>query len=145
MRNRTVALIFFLINFSSFGYINIYPLKFEKEISKGAFEEFVLYNRSSKVRKYRVYVEDIEGRNFMTEWTKVYPKSVTLNPLEEAEVKVYVEAPTEIQDGVYETNLVFKEIALPSIKLSEEEKNKKMNVLTQVKMRLKGKVERKTH
>ncbi|MCI6152130.1 MAG: hypothetical protein MR673_03260 [Fusobacterium perfoetens] len=133
-------ILFFIINTISFAYINLYPLEFNKNITKGAFQEFVLYNRSTKPVRYRIYIEEVPNRNSMKDWIEVYPKSITLNSLEEDSIRVYVQSPEGTKEGIYEANLVIKEISLPQPKLTEEEKNKKHNILTMVKLRLKGSV-----
>lgn len=139
---KIVMILILIINSISYSYINIYPIKFEKDITEGAYEEFTLYNRSNKVRRYRIYVEDVEGRNSMKDWIEVYPKSISIKSLEEKNVKIFIEAPENIKNGIYESNFVVKEILPPTTELTNEEKNKKTNILTMVKLRLKGKIER---
>lgn len=139
---KTVMILILIINSISYSYINIYPIKFEKDITEGAYEEFTLYNRSNKVRRYRIYIEDVEGRNSMKDWIEVYPKSISIKSLEEKKVKIFIEAPGNIKNGIYESNFVVKEILPPTTELTNEEKNKKTNILTMVKLRLKGKIER---
>lgn len=124
----------------SFGYINLYPLKFEKNITHGASENFVLYNRTLTPLKYRVYVESVEGKKSMANWVEVYPKSILIDPLKEEEIRLYVEAPKNTQSGEYQANLVIKEISLPSPQLEVKESKKKARVMTMVKLRLKGRV-----
>lgn len=142
LRKILILFVYSVISFSAKAYINIYPVKFDKDITKGADEEFFLYNRSTKTRKYRIYVEDVEGTKSMKDWVEVYPKSITLKSLEEKKFAIYVEVPKDAKNGVYESNLVIKEISLPIVEQTKEEKEKKTNILTMVKMRMKGKVER---
>ena len=77
----------------------------------------------------------------MEKWVQIYPRSITLEPLEEKKIQVYVEAPKEAPVGKYQANLVLKEVGLPVIEKDKED-NKKHNVLTMVKIRLKGNVKR---
>lgn len=123
-----------IISFSSFAYINLYPTKFEKNITNGAYEEFVLYNRTTQPKKYRLFIEDIGDKKDMSKWIQLYPKSILLKPLEEKSVKLYVKAPKNTTKGVYSSNLVIKEIAIPNL----NNKKNKTNVLTMVKLKLKG-------
>ncbi|STO30664.1 Uncharacterised protein [Fusobacterium necrogenes] len=139
MKKLLLLMIFFL-NTLSYAYINLYPLKFEKDITNGAAQQFVLYNRTTKERKYRVYVEKVEGKRSMAEWVEVYPKSILLEALEEDVIKIFVKAPEGTPEGEYQANLVIKEVALPVIKQDKEERKKKARIMTMVKLRLKGKV-----
>lgn len=141
-RKFLILSIYSIISFSTKAYINIYPVKFEKDITKGAKEDFFLYNRSTKTRKYRLYVEEIDGEKSMKDWVEVYPKSITLKPLEEKSFGVYAKGPKGIENGVYESNLVIKEISLPAVEQSKEEREKKTNILTMIKIKMKGRVER---
>lgn len=137
---KKIVLIFFILKSLTFGYINLYPLKFEKDITYGAGEEFVLYNRTTEPRKYRVYVESVEGKKSMADWIEVYPRSILINPLKEKNIKIYVEAPQGSKEGEYQANLVIKEISLPITLQDKEELEKKTKILTMVKLRLKGRV-----
>lgn len=137
---RIVFLLFLILKSLTFGYINLYPLEFEKNITYGAGEEFVLYNRTTEPRKYRVYIESVEGKESMADWVQVYPRSVSIDPLKEKSVKIYVEAPKGTKEGEYQANLVIKEISFPVTLQDEEELKKKTRILTMVKLRLKGRV-----
>lgn len=135
---KIVFSLFLLINSICFSYINLYPLKFEKNIAHGAGEEFTLYNRTTKTVKYRVYIEEVEGKKSMADWVEVYPKSVTLTPLKEDTLRLYVQAPKGTPEGEYQANLVIKEISLPLPEADKEDREKKTKILTMVKLRLKG-------
>ena len=70
----------------------------------------------------------------MGDWVELYPKSITLAPLEEKEVKIYVEAPENTPNGEYKTHLVIKEIETP-----EQIKQKsKLKILTLLRLELRG-------
>lgn len=137
---KLIAVVMLLISSISYAYINLYPLEFNKDITHGAGEDFTLYNRSTKTRKYRVYVEEVEGKNSMTDWIEIYPKSISLSPLKEKTVKIYVTTPADVPEGEYQANLVLKEVALPITQQDKEEQKKKTRVMTMVKLRLKGRV-----
>lgn len=137
---KLIAVVMLLISSISYAYINLYPLEFNKDITHGAGEDFTLYNRSTKTRKYRVYVEEVEGKNSMTDWIEIYPKSISLSPLKEKTVKIYVTTPADAPEGEYQANLVLKEVALPITQQDKEEQKKKTRVMTMVKLRLKGRI-----
>lgn len=137
---KLIVIVMLLISSISYSYINLYPLEFEKDITHGAGERFVLYNRSTKARKYRVYVEEVAGKKSMADWIEVYPKSISIDPLKEEEIRVYVSSPANTPQGEYQANLVIKEVALPITQQEKEEQKKKTRVMTMVKLRLKGRV-----
>lgn len=140
MKRLIILIIAFIINYTSYAYINLYPLEFEKDITHGAGEKFILYNRTIKPRKYRIYIENVEGKKSMADWIEVYPKSVSIGPLKEEEIRLYIEAPKNTPKGEYQAKLVIKEVALPIIHQDKEEQEKKTRIMTMVKLRLKGRV-----
>lgn len=136
---KIVLVLNMIFSVTLFAYINIYPVKFEKNITSGAYEEFTLYNRTSKPRRYRVYIEEVENaKNSMAEWIEIYPKSIALKPLQEEKLQLEVKPPEGVEKGEYIANLIIKEVAIPSVEEKEEKKNR---VFTMIRMRLKGKVE----
>lgn len=136
MKKIMYILILLLMSINALGYINIYPSKFEKSIKEETYEEFTLYNRTQRDIKYRVYLEDIEGKKSMTDWIEIYPKSISLKPLEEKIIKLSVKAPTGTPVGEYNSNLVIKEIE--SVKKTRDEDESRVKVMTMLKLKLKG-------
>ncbi|MGL4861579.1 MAG: hypothetical protein ACRC3I_03260 [Cetobacterium sp.] len=131
---RIIVIILFLLNLKqSYSYINIYPTKFEKIIEKELTEEFFLYNRTKKTLRYRIYLEKLDKKNDMSSWIKIYPRSVTLRPLEEKSIKIYVNRPKGTKKGEYTSQLVIKEIENP-----QERNKEKVQVMTILKMKMKG-------
>lgn len=127
-------LLFLFLVFSkiSYSYINIYPTKFEKNITDGINESFKLYNGSGEQVRYRVYLE--KGRqNDMSDWIEIYPNSITLNPLEEKEVRLSINPPKEAKEGKYKSKLVVKEVGIPRKKTE-----KKVNFFTIFKLNMTG-------
>ncbi len=128
-------IIYFFISYSAFSYINIYPIKFEKNINQEVKEEFFLYNRTNEKRRYRIYIEDGEELN-LKKWIEIYPKSITLRSLEEKSFSVYINPPKDIPKGKYTANLVVKEV-----NTFNKVENKKVKILTQLKIKLVGNME----
>ncbi|MGL5459969.1 MAG: hypothetical protein ACRDBY_10175 [Cetobacterium sp.] len=111
-----------------YGYINIYPSFFYKELKKeGTYETFVLTNRSDQKVRYRIYFEEKLLPELNAE---VYPKSITLNPYEKKELKVLITPQERLKFGMYNLTLVIKEIGNP------REKNKK--IYSMLKLKLSG-------
>lgn len=128
-------LIFIIFSKITFSYINIYPSKFEKNITNGAKESFKLYNRTEKQVKYRIYLE--EGKeNDMSNWIEIYPRSITLKPLEEKEIRLLINTPKNAKLGKYKAKLIIKEIEVPGKK-----KKEKVNFMTRLKLNMVGNIE----
>ena len=136
---KIVLVLNMIFSMTLFAYINIYPVKFEKNITSGAYEEFTLYNRTNKPRRYRVYIEKVENaKNSMADWIEIYPKSIMLKPLQEEKLQMEIKVPEGTEKGEYIANLIVKEVSVPSLEKKEEKKNR---IFTMIRMRLKGKVE----
>lgn len=111
-----------------YGYINIYPSFFYKELKKeGTYENFVLTNRSDQKVRYRIYFEE---KLFPELSAEVYPKSITLNPYEKKELKILITPQNNLKIGMYNLTLVVKEIGNP------KEKSKK--IYSMLKLKLSG-------
>ncbi|MGL5277741.1 MAG: hypothetical protein ACRC8M_01490 [Cetobacterium sp.] len=129
---KILFFIFIIFSNTAFSYINIYPTKFEKNITAGANETFKLYNGSGKQIRYRVYLEEGEA-NDMGKWGEIYPQSITLNPLEEKEIRISINPPKNAANGKYKAKLIVKEVGVP-----KKEKNDKVNFFTLLKLNMTG-------
>ena len=128
---KCMLVIFFVFYKIMYGYINIYPSKFEKNIENGVNETFRLYNRTGKEIRYRIYLEETV-ENDMTKWIELYPKSITLNPLEEKEVNLFINPPKDAKHGKYRSKLIVKEVDIPGKKRFEKVKFMTMFKLTMI-------------
>lgn len=137
MKKIILLLLFICFNSYIFPYINIYPVKFDKNISSDVEEEFFLYNRTKENKKYRIYLENSEDSEFAN-WIEIYPKSILLKPLEEKSFKIYIKIPSNAEKGIYTTNLIVKEVE----SVEKNRDNKKTKILTKLKMKLIGRLER---
>ncbi|MGL5208352.1 COG1470 family protein [Cetobacterium sp.] len=130
---KKILILFLILTLKTFSYINIYPLKFNERIDgEGAYKEFVLYNKTKEPIRYRVYLEESKEENTMNSWCAIYPKSLTLDPLEEKKIKVHIKAPKNAKEGTYMSKLVIKEINMP------KEKKDNVKVMTLLKLKLIG-------
>lgn len=129
---KKIVFLIFLFSKISFGYINIYPMEFNKDISNGTTQSFKLYNRTEEERKYRIYIEAGE-KNSMSQWIEVYPQSISLKPLEEDEIRIAITPPSTISKGEYRAKLVIKEVEVP-----KQKKEKKVRLMTIFKLNMKG-------
>lgn len=129
---KILLLLFIIFSNITYSYINIYPTKFEKNITHGVNENFKLYNRSGKQIRYRIYLEKSEV-NDMSTWSEVYPNSITLNPLEEKEIRVSISPPKDTPNGRYKAKLIIKEVGIPG-----KNKDNKVNFYTLFKLNMNG-------
>ncbi|MGL5312836.1 MAG: hypothetical protein ACRC92_06285 [Peptostreptococcaceae bacterium] len=111
-----------------YGYINIYPSFFYEELKKsGVTQTFVLTNRTDEEIRYRLYIEEnILIKNDIE--VEVYPKSITLSPFENKEVKLLIKPNFSLKDGLYKKTLVIKEVPIP--------RKRRKEILTEFKMNL---------
>ena len=111
----------------SYGYINIYPSFFYKELKKeGTYETFTLTNRTEKNVRYRIYFEE----KFLPELSaEVYPKSIALSPYEKKTFKVLITPDKTLKSGVYNLTLVVKEVG---------EVKEKKKIYSMLKLKLSG-------
>ncbi|MGL5202039.1 COG1470 family protein [Cetobacterium sp.] len=129
---KILLLMFLLFSNITYSYINIYPSKFEKNITNGNSETFKLYNRSGKQIRYRIYLEEGD-ENDMSRWSEIYPNSITLNPLEEKEVRISIRPPKNAAKGKYKAKLIVKEVGIP-----RKEKSDKVNFFTLFRLNMTG-------
>ncbi|MGL5904175.1 MAG: hypothetical protein ACRCZO_15950, partial [Cetobacterium sp.] len=111
-------LLCFLLTQISFAYINISPTSFDKNIGKGAYQEFTLYNNTSIPVRYRIEPQKMSGKDVgdMSEWIEVYPKVITIDPANEKMFKVYIKSKGKPLDGDYGAFLNIKQISAPKLK-----------------------------
>lgn len=102
----------------SFGYLNLSPTSFDKNISNGGYQEFTLYNNTTIPVRYRIEPKkmDKKGVKDMSSWIEVYPKVVTVYPAEGKSFKVYVKSAKNSPVGDYGAFLNIKQISAPKLK-----------------------------
>ena len=133
---KKILILLIIISNITFSYINIYPTKFEKDISNGAEENFKLYNRSKDTVKYRIYLDDFTNKeNDMSKWIELYPSSISLAPLEEKEIRLVVNKPLGAKPGKYGARLIIKEVRVASKK-----KQDKVQFMTILKFNMIGEI-----
>lgn len=139
---KLIYILLFIISQFSYSYVNVYPLKFDKKIDgNGGNETFFLHNYTGKKVRYRIYAEEsiTDKTRDMSKWIDFYPRSITLVPGEEKEVKVFIGAPPSTPKGEYLAVLGFKQVEIPE--LSEDNKMLEKNnlqVFTDLKVEIAG-------
>ncbi|MGL4902360.1 hypothetical protein [Cetobacterium sp.] len=133
---KNIFILFFLLTFNSFAYVNINPVTFDRKIDgKGEVQEYTLYNPTQNTLKYQLYLTDEEIEKSMKNWIEIFPTTVTLRPGRSGKFKVFIKAPKGAPRGEYLVTVGVKEIALPkhdSMDIST------VQILTHLKMDLAG-------
>ncbi|ERT69857.1 hypothetical protein [Cetobacterium somerae] len=133
---KNIFILFILLTFNIFGYININPVTFDKKIDdKGEVQEYTLYNPTRNTLKYQLYLTDEGIEKSMKNWIEIFPTTVTLKPGRSGKFKVFVKAPKGAPRGEYLVTVGVKEIALPKVNSNE---TSTVQILTHLKMDLAG-------
>ncbi|MGL4671514.1 hypothetical protein [Cetobacterium sp.] len=129
---------FFCIFSYSYSYLQIYPTTFDKNIDRiGSSETYELSNSTQNKVRYIFYVEKVENQKDMSSWMEFYPKTMVLNPGEKKKLTLFIKAPTNSPKGEYAGVLGIKE--LPVVTETDIiNKNKSINILTNLKIELAG-------
>lgn len=114
-----LILSYILITLSAFGYINISPTTLDKNIGKGAYEEFTLYNNTNIPMRYKIEALALDNKTGevknMDAWAEIYPKVVNVKPAENKSFKVYVKAPKGTAEGDYGMFLNIRQVSAPKL------------------------------
>ena len=133
---KNIFILFILLTFNIFGYININPVTFDKKIDdKGEVQEYTLYNPTRNTLKYQLYLTDEGIEKSMKNWIEIFPTTVTLKSGRSGKFKVFVKAPKGAPRGEYLVTVGVKEIALPKVNSNE---TSTVQILTHLKMDLAG-------
>ncbi|MCX3066796.1 hypothetical protein OQE61_04735 [Cetobacterium somerae] len=133
---KNIFILFFLLTFNIFGYVNINPVTFDKKIDgKGEMQEYTLYNPTQNILKYQLYLTDEEIEKSMKNWIEIFPTTVTLKPGRSGKFKIFVKAPKGAPKGEYLVTVGVKEIALPKLNSIDVSS---VQILTHLKMDLAG-------
>ena len=84
-----------LNNFSN--SLELYPIEFNKNITRGGSEEYIFVNDENKPVVYRVNLE-MENENIAV---TLHPRVFYLNPKERKNVKVFLKPIKELEKGEY--------------------------------------------
>lgn len=133
---KNTLILFLFLTFNLFGYINIYPVIFDKKIDgRGDYQEYTLYNPTQNILKYQLYLSDQEIKDSMKDWAEIFPTTITLKPGTSGKFKIFIKAPKGHPQKEYLLTLEVKELALP--KLNSKETNT-VQILTHLKIDLTG-------
>ncbi|MBC2857006.1 hypothetical protein H3N56_11235 [Cetobacterium sp. 2A] len=107
---------FFLNVIPSYA-LKFYPLNYDKRIDdNGGYGEFTLVNTSKEPIRYKIEAKKTGKTTDISDLVTIYPKILTVEPLEEKSFKVYVNSDSSLVDGEYSFLLGVKPLKSPSLK-----------------------------
>lgn len=111
-----IIMLFMLISSLGFSF-ELQGIDFNQRIDgeEGGYREFTLVNRYKEKQRYRINV--LKGKKELdaSEYIDVYPKVVTIDPLDKATFKVFAKAPSTLNKGLYSFQLQFVPIGIPKL------------------------------
>ena len=112
--NKLLLLSLFLISTSAFA-LKLRPIGFDKSLDTGGYQEYTLTNTSKDIVRYKIEIKDTGKETDISKDITVYPKVLTVEPLSEANFKVYVEE-KEVDKGEYSFLMNIRPIKMPKLK-----------------------------
>lgn len=100
---------------NSFGFY-ISSENFDQRIDTGGYKEFILKNNSDTTVRYKFEVKKGNGNKDMSKWVTLYPKVMSIPPMQERVLKIHAQSPAGAEEGEYSFNLLAKPIVVPTIK-----------------------------
>lgn len=109
-----------LILFLAFNYI-VYGFRLEgidfnqrMDGKEGGYRELQLINDTNEIQRYKITV--LKGsKNDASEFITVYPKVITVEPRSKSPLKIFASAPTDAKKGLYDFQLEFRPVAIPTL------------------------------
>ena len=96
---------------------------FDRRIDgEGGYREVVLSNHSDKTIRYKFSVSKGKGERDMSQWVELYPKVMTIPPLEKRTLKIYAKSPIDTLKGEYSFYLNIDDLIVPTLKVPEQGK-----------------------
>ncbi|WP_047384212.1 hypothetical protein, partial [Cetobacterium sp. ZWU0022] len=89
----------FIINVVPSYALKFYPLNYDKRIDlDGGYGEFTLVNTSKEPIRYKLEATNTKKITDISKLVTIYPKVLTIEPLEEKSFKVYVKEDSKLKD-----------------------------------------------
>ena len=115
LKKVLTATIFLLLSIQAYCF-RFTPLNFDKRIDDNeAYQEFIIKNDSKENTKYQIRVFSNGKENDVSEYVKIYPRVVSIDPLSEAKIKVFLEDNESIKPGEHGFMLGIKTIKAPKL------------------------------
>lgn len=111
----SIVFMFLIVTVSSFAFFrtSVAPGIFEMNLDRSATEEIILVNNSNEPIRVKVYPgkdENIKDEEYLGDWLRIYPRTMTLEGNSERRIKFSVRAPKEKPDGEYRGLIYIEEL-----------------------------------
>ena len=117
---RKIALLLFIVKIAAFGF-EFGPLGFDKRIDTGeGYGEFTYTNSSDEVIRYKINIFSTGKENDISNYVSVYPKILTIKPQSVGKVKVFIEAPPILKNGIYSFMMGSENVSVPFLQKNQK-------------------------
>ncbi|WP_302821219.1 hypothetical protein [Fusobacterium ulcerans] len=111
----SIAFMFLMVTVSSFAFFrtSVAPGIFEMNLDRSATEEIILVNNSNEPIRVKIYPgkdENIKDEEYLGEWLRIYPRTMTLEGNSERRIKFSIRAPKDKPDGEYRGLIYIEEL-----------------------------------
>lgn len=108
--------------FSTFAYaFKLDSIDYNQRMDKdgGGYKEFKITNNSTAKQRYKIEV--LKGiENDGSKFVEVFPKVITIEPKSSSRFKVFSNAPATAEKGLYDFQLNFKPVVIPTLTKGKE-------------------------
>lgn len=114
-RFLSYLLIFMTVSLSAFGFFraSVAPGVFDISLDRPATEEIIVVNNSNEPIRLKIYTGkdgNLPDEEFLGDWIRVFPRTMTLEARAERRVKFSVRTPKEINNGEYKGLIFIEEL-----------------------------------
>ena len=88
---------------------------FERRVDTGGYMEYTLKNSSNKTIRYKFEIQESDIGEDMSKWVEVYPKVMSIPPMQERVLKVYAQSPVGAKKGEYSFKIMITPLSVPTI------------------------------
>ena len=111
----SIVFMFLMVTVSSFAFFrtSVAPGIFEMNLDRSATEEIILVNNSNEPIRVKIYPgkdENIKDEEYLGEWLRIYPRTMTLEGNSERRIKFSIRAPKDKPDGEYRGLIYIEEL-----------------------------------
>lgn len=120
MKKLKVFFMFFLINMLGYAF-KLDGIDFNQRMDgkDGGYRELQLINNTNERQRYKINI--LQGsKNDGSKFITVYPKVVTVEPQSKSPIKVFAKAPSNIEKGLYDFQLEFRPVGIPTLAKAKE-------------------------
>ncbi|WP_279119866.1 hypothetical protein [Fusobacterium varium] len=106
---------FLMVTVSSFAFFrtSVAPGIFEMNLDRSTTEEIILVNNSSEPIRVKIYPgkdESIKDNEYLGDWLRIYPRTMTLEGNSERRIKFSIRSPKDKPDGEYRGLIYIEEL-----------------------------------